>query len=117
MVACFEFVGATEQARPLDVTCMHVNTRTRTPSWPIILNLHLQASVLFQQPRGIFDGQHRIFAASKLLAPAGRAYTDTHVTVADKSMPPLYNDFDLLVEVYPVECEKDITALYLEVRM
>lgn len=127
-VSCFEFVGSTGQA-----------------------------SVICPQPRGIFDGQHRICAAAKLLAPAeclartadggdsgsagcsdgaadGAAASGARVvslrprraaaplpgalTTDDRpaeQAPVLYDDFELLVEVYPVKTKGDINALYLEV--
>ena len=128
-----------------------------------------QASVLCPQPRGIFDGQHRICAAAKLLAPAdGLSFTESsgfsesagctagsvdgaadgaacvaaydaaskcaRVTclrprraAAPRPGAPsmggrpiaealsLYDDFELLVEVYCVKSTSEIRALYLEV--
>lgn len=95
---------------------VHVRVRVRTVNRPLANATCLQASVLCQQPRGIFDGQHRINAASKLLAPVGLTEASRVMHHREPSVS-LCRDFDILVEVYPVNSEKDITALYLEVRI
>lgn len=84
-------------------------------------------SVTRPQPRAIFDGQHRARAAMRLLS--SEAFTiedeadddDVHAALGDRRPTPRasaeggFDDFALIVEVYPVNAEREIKALYLEV--
>ncbi len=77
---------------------VHVRVRVRTVNRPLANATCLQASVLCQHaPVGLFE--------------ASRVMHHREPSVS------LCRDFDILVEVYPVNSEKDITALYLEVRI
>eukprot|EP00966_Prymnesium_polylepis_P181813 4211817-Prymnesium_polylepis.2 len=93
-----------------------------------------EPSVTCPQPRGIFDGQHRARAAARLLSSDEFAIVDgtEEELAAVKGAPSAgggsgggasggggggggFDDFPLVVEVYPVRAEADVKRLYLEV--
>ena len=83
-ILCFEFVG---------------------------IPVHAPPSVACPQPRGIFDGQHRVLAAARLLA-------SDHFEIEGDSPSKdsaMVDDFSLLVEVYPVCSAMQVKQLYLAV--
>uniref|UniRef100_A0A7S0LP73 Uncharacterized protein n=1 Tax=Coccolithus braarudii TaxID=221442 RepID=A0A7S0LP73_9EUKA len=75
----------------------------------------IQPSLKCPQPVGIFDGQHRVRAAAKLLESDDFVLCEDEATRSSSSAGGQYRDFPLVVEVYSVNSETDIKALYLEV--
>lgn len=86
----------------------------------MIFDFETSASTTCPQPRGIFDGQHRAMAATRLLALHDAAVQEeiTRIStspsesgqpVTEAGLDVAY-DFPLIVEVYPVRSEMQVRA-------
>ena len=73
-----------------------------------------QPSISCPQPCGIFDGQHRAKAISLMLKSEDFTVEDSSMESDDEARG-LYEDFNVLVEVWNVRSESDVKSLYLEV--